>query len=100
MFHAYFVENYQPEQIYLLKYENLKADLITELRRLVDFLGVPMNNENCVLESKEGTNKRKKTNIDFKQFFSKSQKRLVQDIMETTYEKLGLVIDRINTKYI
>ena len=74
--------------------------IINELRKLVDFLGVSMDNENCVLKSREGSNKRIKPNIDFKQFFSKHQKRMIQNIMENTYEKLGLVIDMINTKYV
>merc|ERR1719362_1825564 len=59
-FHMYFFDHYKPKQIHLLRYENLKTDLIPELRKLMNFLGVQMENEDCVFKSQEGSAKRNK----------------------------------------
>jgi hypothetical protein len=92
-FHMYFFDHYKPKQIHLLRYENLKTDLIPELRKLMNFLGVGMENENCVFKSQEGSAKRNKPdNIDLKQFFSKDQKKMYQTVMYKVYEELGLSI--------
>ena len=73
LFYTSYAENYDPEQLHLLKYENLKKDLVTELRSLMVFLGIEMNTsvEKCVLKSKEGSNKRPKSKIDLTQFYRK-----------------------------
>ena len=92
-FHMYFFDHYNPKQIHLLRYENLKTDLILELRKLMNFLGVQMENDDCVFKSQEGSAKRNKPdNIDLKQFFSKDQKKLYQTVMYKVYEELGLFI--------
>ena len=92
-FHMYFFDHYKPKQIHLLRYENLKTDLIPELRKLMNFLGVQMENEDCVFKSQEGSAKRNKPdNIDLKQFFSKDQKKLYQTVMYKVYEELGLFL--------
>ena len=59
-FHMYFFDHYNPKQIHLLRYENLKTDLILELRKLMNFLGVQMENDDCVFKSQEGSAKRNK----------------------------------------
>ena len=71
------MDNYQPEQLYFLRYENLKTDLIPQLRNIMSFLEVEMDEtvENCVLQSKEGSNKREKPSIDLRQFYRKVLKR-------------------------
>ena len=90
-FYKFFAENYKAEQLHVIKYEDLKSDLIKTLKNVVSFLGLPsLTNKNCVFTKRQGTNHRPKSKIDLKQFYSPVQTNLVSIIRNSTYDKLGV----------
>ena len=90
LFYDFYLENYNRRQLHILKYESLKNDLIFELRHLMNFLDIRMNQkvEDCVILKKDGTNKRKKVGLDLKQYFTPKQQEYIDIIKFETFSKL------------
>ena len=91
--YEYYIDNYASHQIHVLRFENLKSNLELELTKLVDFLGLKIEKHviACVLENQAGQFKRPKLNIQFKKFFTKSQRENIEKAKKLVYVKLGIL---------
>ena len=90
-FYKFFMENYQPSQLHIVQYENLKTNLTGELQAMLDFLKFgQLQNSDCILAKKQGKNKRPKPKVDLRQFFSPAQTNLVNILKDYTYDKLSI----------
>ena len=74
-FHQKILDEYEKELL-LVEYENLKADLIGELTKVVTFLGLPLteNIKECIRKSPDGLYKRPKPKQSLKDLLIKSGK--------------------------
>ena len=62
-FHQYWLKKDANKRILIVLYDDLKKDLGTQLRRMLKFLNIEVNDEimNCVLQNSEGKYHRKST---------------------------------------
>lgn len=92
-FYKFYIETYEPSQIHVIKFENLKSNLVQEMKKLVAFLKLPWSiQDQCLLNKQQGSNQRTKANIDLKQFFTPQQKELIMKLRNETYT----AIDSLN----
>ena len=92
-FNIFYHDNYQPDQLHIVRYENLKKNLGWEMKRLINFLNLTIENsvESCVMKKQTGSFKRPKSNIDFRQFLTKSQAEDIEKTRNFVYKKLGFI---------
>ena len=91
--YAYYVDNYEWNQIHVLRYENLKTNLKIELWDIMNFLGLKFD-ENvaaCLMNQQTGSFKRHKKKIDLMQFFTTTQKIEIEKSKTLVYKKLGII---------
>ena len=64
-----------------------------EMKLTMDFLGLNFDKdvESCVIQNQEGSFKRPKSGIDFKQFFTNAQREDVEKAKSKLYTKLGFM---------
>ena len=90
--YTYYVDEYQFDQLHILRYENLKLNLGLEMKNVLNFLGLDFdkNVEDCAMQNQKGSFKRPKSSINFKQFFTKCQNETIEQLKKIVYSKLGL----------
>lgn len=93
LFYKYYAETYSKDQLFILQYEKLKANVFKELKEVSSFLGLHLKSstKKCLEERKAGSNKRPKPKTDLKQFFNQEQTELLAYLKNLTYFQLGLV---------
>ena len=89
-FYAFYLEHYKPNQVHILHYDTLKTDLKASLSTLMKFLDfrMPKDVENCVLNKKSGSNRRAKSNLDLRKFFTANQKIIIDGYKQDIQNKL------------
>ena len=92
-FNIFYHDHYQPDQLHIVRYENLKKNLGWEMKNIMNFLNLTIDNsvESCVMKKQTGSFKRPKSNIDFRKFLTKSQYKDIKKIKKNVYTKLGLI---------
>ena len=92
-FYMYYVDNYQLDQLHVLRYEKLKDNLGLEMKHVIEFLGLEFEKsvESCVKQKQVGSFKRPKSNVYFKKFFSATQKSNIEMIRRKVYAKLDIL---------
>ena len=90
-FHQKILDEYEKELL-LVEYENLKADFIGELTKVVTFLGLPMteNIKECIRKNPDGLYKRPKPKTSLKDLLIKSGKlqRGHEKLSKQTYKQM------------
>ena len=83
-FHQKIIDEYKNELL-LVEYENLKADFIGELTKVLTFLGLPMteNIKKCIRKNPDGLYKRPKPKQSLKDLLIKSGR------LQKAHEKLS-----------
>ena len=73
------------------RYENLKKNIGLEMKMTLDFLGLNFDKdvESCVMQNQGGSFKRPNSGVDFKQFFTNTQRENVEKAKSQLYTKLG-----------
>ena len=92
-FYTFYHNNYRSDQLHIVRYEKLKENLGLEMKKVMDFLNLKIENdvESCAIQKQTGSFKRPKSNIDFKQFITKSQLEDIEEIKINVYAELGLI---------
>ena len=77
-----------------MRYENLKTQLVPELQNLMDFLDLEYDEEltACIKEkaSLKGSFKRPKAGINYKMFYTRPLRKLIEKAKKQVYAKAGL----------
>ena len=90
--YSYYVENYPPHKLHILRFKNLKSNLRVELKLLMKFLDLKIDNDvlECVIKNNSGSFKRKKPNFNLKKFYTQNQKKDIKQAIKQIYGKLGM----------
>ena len=81
-------------QVHVLRYENLKTQLVPELQNLMDFLNLEYDEKltACIKEKATwGSFKRPKAGINYKKFYTIPLRKLIEKAKKQVYAKAGLV---------
>ena len=91
-FYTYYVDEYRLDQLHILRYEKLKLNLVLEMNKVLNFLGLDFdkNVELCVMQKQKVSFKRPKSSINYKQFFTKAQNDTIEASKKIVYSRLGL----------
>ena len=80
-------------QVHILRYENLKTELVPELQNLMDFLNLEYDEKltACIKEKADGGSfKRPEAGINYKKFYTISLRKLIEKAKKQVYAKVGL----------
>ena len=91
--YEYYIDNYASHQIHILRFENLKSDLVAELQRLMDFLDLKFDKflAECIVEKQKGSFKRPKSDIDYKKFYTHQLTEMIEKTKTQVYTKLSIL---------
>ena len=81
-------------QVHVLRYENLKMQLVPELQNLMDFLDLEYDEEltACIKEKATWRSfKRPKAGINYKMFYTRPLRKLIEKAKKQVYAKAGLL---------
>ena len=86
--------------IHIVEYSELKSDLIGQITKIVNFLGLPMTNyiEECILKNQDGYHKRLKKN-SWKDYLIKIGK-IDQDVIQLSMKTYNEFVQKLNKKII
>ena len=88
--------NQESIQLLIIHYEDLKNNLLEELKRISDFLGSDTDREimNCVKQNAEGSFHRQKIEHKSKNFLYDILNRSVTNKMKITYSRVLEMVDK------
>ena len=91
--YEHYIDNYASHQIHILRFENLKSDLVVELQHLMDFLDLKFDKflAKCIMEKQKGSFKRPKSSIDYKKFYTSNLRGMIEKTKTQVYTKLGIL---------
>ena len=84
----YYIKNYAPKLVHVLRFENLKSDLEAEIQSLMDFLDLKFDKrlKKCIMEKQKGSFKRPKSDI-----YTSAQRQIIDQTIQQVYTKLGII---------
>ena len=89
-------------QVHVLRYENLKTQLVPELQNLMDFLDLEYDEEltACIKEKATwGSFKRSKAGINYKMFYTRPLRKLIEKAKKQVYAKAGLFKSSVTPEF-
>ena len=84
--------------IHIVEYSELKSDLIGQITKIVNFLGLPITNyiEECILKNQDGFHKRPKK-ISWQDYLIKMGK-IDQDVVQLSKDTYNEFVQKFNKK--